>query len=182
MLSQDERRTLLDIARRSLSEAAAGATYRPPTDLPPTLLAPGAAFVTVRAWDGQLRGCIGQTEAVAPLAETVAQMAQAASQQDPRFPPVAPGEVDGLRVEISVLSQPEPIDPADIEVGRHGLVIERGVARGLLLPQVASERDWDRETFLDHTCLKAGLPAGAWREAGTRVLAFTAEVFGEDDE
>ena len=80
-----------------------------------------------------------------------------------------------------MLTPPEPLDPEAVDVGTHGLIVEQGLRRGLLLPQVASEHGWDSETFLDHTCLKAGLPRGAWRDPSTRILGFTAEVFGDDE-
>jgi AmmeMemoRadiSam system protein A len=113
----------------------------------------------------------------------VAQVAQSAATEDPRFAPVQPAELPTLDIEVSVLGPLERIDPGDpaqIEIGRHGLVIERGYHRGLLLPQVATEWGWDRETFLDHLCAKAGLPRGAWREGAT-LYRFVAEVFGESD-
>lgn len=181
MFTEEERRQLLAIAHRSLEEAAWGRRFVPSGELPSRLMEPGAAFVTLRRSDGTLRGCIGQIEALSPLAHTVARMAWAASQEDPRFPPVGPEEVPDILVEISVLSPPAPIDPEDVEVGTHGLIVERGLRRGLLLPQVAVERGWDRDTFLDHTCLKAGLPRGAWRDPSTQLLGFTAEVFGDGD-
>lgn len=181
MLTEEDRRYLLEIAHRSLIEAAAGRRYQPEGPHPDRLMVPAAAFVTLWQRDGALRGCIGQVEAVMPLVSSIARMAYSASQEDPRFPPVAPVEVPGLRVDISVLTSPEPLDAEAVEVGTHGLIVEQGLRRGLLLPQVASERGWDSETFLDHTCLKAGLPRDAWRDRSTRILGFTAEVFGDDE-
>ncbi len=109
-------------------------------------------------------------------------MAVQAALHDPRFPPVHAGEVQDIEIEISVLSPLVPVmDIAEIEVGRDGLVISLGRASGLLLPQVASERNWDRETFLDQTCVKAGLPAGSWRREDVTILRFTAEVFSEKE-
>jgi AmmeMemoRadiSam system protein A len=131
---------------------------------------------------GDLRGCIGYVRAVKPLRETVAEMAVQAALHDPRFPPVSASELSGIDIEISVLSPLEEVtDVSQIEVGKHGLVIQEGARSGLLLPQVATEYGWDRETFLDHTCLKAGLPAGSWKRKGVVLLKFTAEVFGEKD-
>lgn len=130
---------------------------------------------------GELRGCIGVTEPKAALIDTVARMARAAAREDPRFLPVQPGEVSDLTIEISLLGPPEAVtDAKEIEVGTHGLVIERGAQRGLLLPQVPVEWGWDREQFLDQTCVKAGLPPGCWRR-DARIYAFTAEVFAEED-
>jgi len=107
-------------------------------------------------------------------------MATAAATRDPRFPPLAARDLPGLTVDVSVLAPPRRIrDSAEIELGKHGLEIRRGPRRGLLLPQVATDHDLDRETFLAETCRKAGLPAGAWREADTEIWAFEAEVFGD---
>ncbi len=179
-LNDEERATLLAIARASMAAAASRQRYRLPGDLPVALLRPCGAFVTCRTRaTGELRGCIGLVEACEPLAETVAEMAEAASQRDPRFLPIPRAEIGEIRLEISVLSPPAPIAPDEVAVGRHGLIVERGGSRGLLLPQVAVEQGWDRTTFLDHTCLKARLPREAWREPATRLLGFTAEVFGE---
>jgi AmmeMemoRadiSam system protein A len=128
--------------------------------------------------EGALRGCIGYPEAVFPLYQAIIRGAAGAALSDPRFPPVSREEVGALEIEISVLSLLAPIQPDDVVVGTHGLVIEHGEARGLLLPQVPTEWGWDREQFLHHTSLKAGLPGDAWRQGAT-LFAFTAEVFGE---
>ncbi len=144
-----------------------------------TLSAPGAAFVTLTK-NGRLRGCIGYTEAVAPLFKVVQECAVAAATEDPRFPPVSSNELPSLRIEISVLTPLVPILPEEVEVGRHGLMVSQGGMRGLLLPQVPVEWGWDRETFLDQTCVKAGLPPSAWRHGAT-LRSFTAEVFGEEE-
>lgn len=179
MLDEQQRRALLRAARQAVEAAAAGETYSPTRD-DPALQEPGAAFVTLRN-RAELRGCIGVTEPKAALIDTVARMARAAAREDPRFLPVQPDEVSDLTIEISVLGPPEAVTGAkEIEVGTHGLVIERGAQRGLLLPQVAVEWGWDREQFLDQTCVKAGLPPGCWRR-DARIYAFTAEVFGEED-
>jgi len=115
-----------------------------------------------------------------PLLETVREAARAAAFHDPRFPPLRSSELPEIRLEISVLSRPRPVsDLGEIRVGRHGLIVRRGSRSGLLLPQVAEEYGWDRETFLSHTCVKAGLPEDSWREAGTEIEIFGAEVFGE---
>jgi AmmeMemoRadiSam system protein A len=113
------------------------------------------------------------------LLETVARMAVAAAIEDGRFEPVTPAELDHLSIEVSALSPLQPIRPEEIEVGRHGLLIALGGRRGVLLPQVPKEYGWDRETFLVHTCRKAGLSDDAWKEPGVELLAFTADVFGE---
>lgn len=175
-----ERRRLLRLAREAIAAHLAGREPEPP---PATGLPPGGhgAFVTLRrASDGELRGCLGQMEAGESLAAIVAEMAVAAATRDPRFGPVSAGELGSLRIEISVLSPLEPIRPADIEVGRHGLLLCYGNRRGVLLPQVPVEHGWDREAFLARTCEKAGLPPDTWRRPGVQLAGFTASVFGED--
>ena len=176
-----ERSTLLRAAR----EAIAAHLARRKPELPPAtggLAEAGGAFVTLRRLAGhELRGCVGQMEASEPLIETVAEMAVAAATRDGRFEPVSASELDSLRIEISVLSPLAPIRPADVEVGRHGLLLRYGGRRGVLLPQVPVEHGWDLEAFLAHTCEKAGLPADTWSRPGVELQAFTATVFGEDD-
>jgi uncharacterized protein len=130
--------------------------------------------------DGELRGCVGYAEPVAPLYRAVAESAQAAAFEDSRFLPVAAEEVPQLEVSLSVLTRLFPIQPEAVEVGRHGLVISQGSRRGLLLPQVPGEHGWGREMFLEQTCRKAGLPVDAWRKGAT-IEAFTAEVFSDAD-
>ncbi len=176
-----ERRSLLRVAREAIAAklASRGASLPP---LEGGLAAARGAFVTLRrASDGGLRGCVGQLEGDAPLLMTVVDMAVAAATRDRRFDPVTAGELASLRIEISVLSPPEPIRPSDVETGRHGLLVRRGARRGVLLPQVPVEQGWDREAFLAHTCEKAGLPPDAWKQPGVELLGFTATVFGEDD-
>ena len=129
-----------------------------------------------------MRGCIGHLEAASPsLGLAVFWAAQAAALEDPRFEPVRPEEVSELTIEISVLAPFEEIAAEKIVPGTHGIVIQHGRRRGLLLPQVATEHKLTREEFLEETCVKAGLPRGAWRDAATRIFAFTAEVFSEVD-
>lgn len=135
------------------------------------------AFVTLRH-EGRLRGCIGHLERLGPLYETVRECAMAAALHDPRFDSVEPEELPGLSIEISVLSPLRDIAPDEIVVGEHGLMVSQGPFRGLLLPQVAVEWNWDRERFLEETCHKAGLPSDAWRH-GARVQGFSAQVFAE---
>jgi len=179
-LDASQRKNLLGIARRAL-EAYIGEGKMPSGEgVEGKLASPGAAFVTLTK-NGRLRGCIGYTEAVAPLFKVVQECAVAAATEDPRFPPVSPEELPSLRVEISVLTPMFPIRPEDVEVGKHGLMVAQGRMRGLLLPQVPVEWGWDRETFLDQACVKAGLPPSAWRRGAT-LRAFTAEVFGEEGE
>jgi AmmeMemoRadiSam system protein A len=177
-LGEPQRNILLGIARRALEGYLGTGNIPPEEGAQGTLAAPGAAFVTLTK-NGRLRGCIGYTEAVAPLFKVVQECAVAAATEDPRFPPVSPKELPSLHVEISVLTPLFPIRPEEVEVGRHGLMVAQGRMRGLLLPQVPVELGWDRETFLDQTCMKAGLPPSAWRHGAT-LRAFTAEVFGEE--
>jgi AmmeMemoRadiSam system protein A len=180
VLTTEQKQTLLRIAREAVAAAAKGRPYVPSCE-DAVLRRPAAVFVTLHK-GGELRGCIGMVEPVAPRDEAVADMARAAACDDYRFDPVKPQEVDGLRLEVSVLTPAEPVqDLAEIEVGVHGLIVEQGARRGLLLPQVAPEWGWDREEFLRHTCLKAGLPGDAWRK-GAKILCFSAEVFGEETE
>ncbi len=158
------------------------ARHQAPWESRGVLAEPGACFVTLRRRNGELRGCIGTTEARAPLGATIREMARAAAQRDPRFPPVEPAERDDLTLEVSVLSAPRRIsDVSEIEVGRHGLVVTHGARRGLLLPQVATEQRWDRTTFLAHTCVKAGLPPDAWRDPATEIEVFSADVIEESE-
>ncbi len=135
------------------------------------------AFVTLKK-NGQLRGCIGHVVGQGPLVATLERMAQAAAFADPRFPPVTAQELPDLEIEISIMG---PLtlcpDPDLIEIGRHGLYIRKSIHSGLLLPQVALEQGWDRETFLDHTCLKAGIPKGSWRKPKVELWWFEAVIF-----
>jgi len=180
-LSDAERALLLALARDALEAAVRRRPARAiPGDHAGRLGSPGACFVTLQAF-GQLRGCIGSLEARLPLSEATCDMAAAAALRDPRFMPVSESELPHVRLSLSVLTPLERIaDPAQVRVGEHGLVISRAERRGVLLPQVATENGWDRETFLDRTCVKAGLLPGAWREPGTNIDVFRAEVFGED--
>jgi len=173
------------LARDAVVRATgAGASFRPPPELPPLFREPRGVFVT---WyehpRRELRGCIGFPEAVLPLGEALQEASVSAALEDPRFPPVVAAELRGLVVEVSVLTPLEPVPSAErpgaVRVGTDGLVVERGRRRGLLLPQVAPEQGWGREEFLDGTCAKAGLPAGAWRSAEVTVLRFQAEIFRE---
>ena len=177
-LPSEKRACCAPPARRSRAHYARRAPKLPPAE--GALGEPRGAFVTLHGRrDGELRGCIGMMQAERPLVETVARMAVAAATQDGRFPPVTAGELPGLRIEISALGPLRPIRPDEVEVGRHGLLIGLGGRRGVLLPQVPVEQGWDRETFLAHTCWKAGLPEDAWQRADVELLGFTADVFGE---
>ncbi|HEX9365992.1 MAG TPA: AmmeMemoRadiSam system protein A [Vicinamibacterales bacterium] len=181
MFTDAEQRALVEIARAAVTEAITGRRVDGPSpgDFDRVRGASGA-FVTLKR-DGRLRGCIGTLECQRPLAEEIARAAVSAAREDPRFDPLRAAELDDLDVEVSVLGPLEAIDPRDpaaIEIGRHGLVVEEGRRRGLLLPQVATEWGWGREEFLAHTCKKAGLPADAWQR-GAKVYRFAADVFGD---
>jgi AmmeMemoRadiSam system protein A len=146
------------------------------TDAPPGTAS--GVFVTVHC-DGELRGCLGTLATEVRVADAVARLAADVSTQDFRFAPLLPAELPRVTIDLSVLTPAEVVtDPCTIEIGRDGLIIEHGKRRGLLLPQVATEQGWDRETFLDHACIKAGLPAAAWRHGAT-IRRFQAEVFAE---
>jgi AmmeMemoRadiSam system protein A len=182
-LSQSQRSQLLRIARQSIEATLDGRTVQlDVSTLDPELQRPSGAFVTLNGRDGDLRGCIGSILPVEPLYRAVASNAVNAAFRDPRFPPVGKEELPGLAIEISVMSPIEEVtDVSDIQVGRDGLIIRRGSRAGLLLPQVATEYGWDRETFLSQTCVKAGLPPTAWRGGDCRIEKFSAEVFGEHE-
>jgi len=178
-LTDAQRHALLALARQTIRERVRGARRSGSLPTDPALQAPGAAFVTITR-EGELRGCIGFIEAVHPLAEAVAHCAASAAVGDPRFPAVTAEELPRLQIEISVLSPMQPIDdPASVTVGTHGLFISHAGRQGLLLPQVATELGWDRQTFLRQTCLKAGLASDAWQR-GARLHVFTVDHFTDD--
>jgi AmmeMemoRadiSam system protein A len=181
-LSESERSELLARARRAGAVALGLSVPGPPLVEPSGRVAePGMCFVTWKR-DGRLRGCIGSVEPIRPLFQDVEANAVSALLSDPRFPPATAKEFPRYRAEISVLSPFLPAaDPTAIEIGVHGLLVEKGRRRGLLLPQVAVEWKWDVETFLRQACLKAGLPEESWREGSPppTVSIFTAEVFAE---
>jgi AmmeMemoRadiSam system protein A len=180
--SLDQRRTLLRIAHEAILSVVERRPFPEPSPLPPGLSDPRGVFTTLYLRDlgRHLRGCVGYAVPIAPLYRAVAETARAAAFEDSRFLPVTKEEALKLEVSLSILSRLFPIHPEAVEVGRHGLVISLGARRGLLLPQVTVEHGWDRETFLEQTCRKAGLPLDAWRKTAT-VEAFTAEVFADAD-
>lgn len=174
--SAEERSSLLRLAHDSILSAleSRDISLDPPS---PHLSEPRGAFTSLY-FHGELRGCVGYILPVYPVYRAVAETARAAAFEDNRFPPVTHGEALDLEIQLSILSPAQPIQFEDIEVGRHGLLISGHGRRGLLLPQVPLEHGWDRVTFLQQTCLKAGLPTDAWQR-GASIEAFTAEVFGE---
>ena len=185
--SLDQRRTLLRIVHEAILSVLERRPFPEPSPVPPGLSDPRGVFTTLYLRGGfpgdlgrQLRGCVGYAVPIAPLYRAVAETARSAAFEDSRFLPVTKEEALKLEVSLSVLSRLFPIHPEAVEVGRHGLVISLGARRGLLLPQVSVEHGWDRETFLEQTCRKAGLPLDAWRKGAT-VEAFTAEVFADGD-
>jgi AmmeMemoRadiSam system protein A len=178
-LTDKEKQDLLDLALSTIRARLEGKEPPGLEDATPILREKRGAFVTLKK-RGRLRGCIGYIQPVKPLHETIERMAQAAAFEDPRFPALRKEELPDLSLEISVLTPLREIrDMGEIQVGLHGLYIVRGHRAGLLLPQVAVEYRWDRETFLRETCHKAGLPPEAWRDEGTRIYLFSAEIFGD---
>lgn len=178
-LSAIDRAALLGVARGAILARLGLAPARP---LPEqgALGEPRGAFVTLRV-DGELRGCIGTFQPTGSLASTVAAMAVAAAQDDPRFPPLRADELARVSLSVSALGVPRRLaDPRDLRVGEHGLLVRQGWHRGALLPKVAVEHGWDGPTFLKHVCLKAGLPARAWQEPDAELQVFEADEFGEE--
>ncbi len=170
---------LLRIARESVAAAISGKHYTATTSICDLLNQKAGAFVTLHE-KGELRGCIGYIEARLPVYETVAEVAAKAAMSDPRFASVTKSELDDIEFEISVLSPLKKIsDIQEIIVGKHGIMMEHGYYRGLLLPQVAVENGWDKNEFLRYTCMKAGMDGDCYKEAGTDIYIFTADVFSE---
>lgn len=175
--SASDRALLHAMARESVQARLAGRDWAKPASVPPLLAEKRGAFVTLKK-KGRLRGCIGHIVGTQPLYLTVAAMAQAAAFEDPRFLPLKPEEFPDLEFEISVMSPLEKLaDPGQVEVGRHGLILRRGVRQGLLLPQVPVEYGWDRRQFLEATCEKAGMEPDCWKDPATEATVFSAEVF-----
>jgi AmmeMemoRadiSam system protein A len=180
-LTDAEKSELLRIAREAIVCRCQGKPVAECVPSTETLKELRGAFVSLHK-KGMLRGCIGTLEARSPLWKCVEEMAQAAAFRDPRFRPVTADELPHLDLEISVLTPFTEIeDPEEIQVGLHGLLIRKGSQGGLLLPQVAAERDWDRITFLQETCRKAGLHPDAWKEKDTTICVFSADVFPAGD-
>ena len=178
MIAERERAGLLAIARNAIARSLGQSASASP-DPPAARDLRAGAFVTLHA-DGELRGCIGHIGSDRPLSDVVAWCAVSAASRDPRFPPVTAGELPQLDIELSVLGPLEIVNRLEeIEIGRHGPLLESGRRRGLLLPQVATEWGWDAATFLAQTCRKAGLPPDAWPQGGATLYLFDAEVFGE---
>jgi AmmeMemoRadiSam system protein A len=178
-VDEEEKRILLQTARESIRAALHGDEAHVP-DGTENLRTACGAFVTLRS-AGRLRGCIGNVTPEQPLIEAVWELARSSAFRDPRFPPLMEGELPEVEIEISVLTPLEPIDPQEVRVGTHGLLMRNGLRSGLLLPQVPVEQGWDRESFLTHTCYKAGMSGACWEDPDTEILAFTAIVFSESE-
>lgn len=179
VLTDDEKRELLRIARATLREYFHTGRIPPGKPHRDSLTAEAGVFVSLQ-YEGTLRGCIGTQQETTPLYRTVQEMTIAAASRDPRFEAVTEGEVDDIEIEVSVLGQHKAVrDAADVDVGAHGLTIDFQGKRGLLLPQVALKNGWDAVTFLEHVCTKAGLDKDAWKHDGAVVQTFTAQVFDD---
>ena len=177
---KNQQLSLLSLARKTIADKLSIETPIKPAAFDEKIYAEKCgAFVTLHK-KGELRGCIGYIEGHKPVPDTIREMAVSAAFKDPRFSPLKANEYDLIDLEISVLSPIEKVnDISEIVVGRDGLIITRGHNRGLLLPQVATEYAWDRKTFLEQTCRKAGLPVNAWKDSTTVIEKFSAQVFGE---
>ncbi|MBN2516668.1 MAG: AmmeMemoRadiSam system protein B [Deltaproteobacteria bacterium] len=180
-LSAQDKDKLLEIARKSIECKLAGTDIPDFSFVSDMLKEKRGAFVTLKK-QGMLRGCIGSFEPRGSLCETVEEVAQSAAFSDPRFPSVRAEELKDLTIEISALTPLRKIKNIDeIEVGKHGIYIVRGLYRGVLLPQVATDHKWDKITFLEETCHKAGLPSHAWKDKETDIYIFSADIFGEKE-
>ena len=177
-LTKDQEKDLLQLARQAITHYLEKGKPPPLKTDDATFLQKRGAFVSLKVND-QLRGCIGYPIPFKPLCETIVDVAISAATKDFRFSPLEKKELPETKIEISVLSLPEPIeDISEIKVGKHGIIITKGLSRGLLLPQVPVEWGWDRETFLNHGCAKAGLEEDAWKR-GAQIEIFSAQVFSE---
>jgi AmmeMemoRadiSam system protein A len=184
VLNATEQRALLGLARHAigyyLEHGAPPGPDARELGLSPALRENRAAFVTLTGASGMLRGCIGDILPSEPLYASVLKNAVHAAFSDPRFPPVRADELPALHIDISALSRPRAVpSPADIVLGRHGIILSKGFRRAVFLPQVAPEQGWDLGETLDHLALKAGLPPQGWRH-GAEFQVFEAEVFGEE--
>jgi uncharacterized protein len=179
MLAEKDAKTLLTIAREAIEHHVRQLPYQPAPREEKSLVDKAGCFVTIKQ-EGHLRGCIGSFQSHRPLYQEVAAMAVASASKDPRFHHMEEEELGNFSLEISVLSPLEKIDSVDqIEIGRHGVYLEKNFSRGVLLPQVATDHGWDRTTFLQQTCLKAGLALDDWQSTDTDIYIFVAEVIRE---
>ncbi len=172
---------LLNIAREAITSHTNGQTYQACPREEKSLNEKAGCFVTIKQ-NGQLRGCIGNFQSERPLFIEVAEIAIASASKDPRFHPLEKDELDNFELEISVISPLEKIDDIEqIVVGTHGLYLEQNFSRGVLLPQVATEHGWDRPTFLQQTCLKAGLKGDSWKNSDADIYIFSAKIYKESE-
>ncbi|HHY00370.1 MAG TPA: TIGR00296 family protein [Methanothermobacter sp.] len=186
MINTDDGQFLVKLARSAIETYLTdGKFLKVSNDINPNLKEEMGVFVTLYR-DGELRGCIGFPEPIKPLAEAVIEVAVSAATGDPRFPRITPAEMNQIQVEVSVLTKPvlisvqKPVDYLNkIKVGEDGLIIEKGVYRGLLLPQVPVEWKWDTEEFLANTCMKAGLSPDCWLQDGVKIFSFQSQIFKE---
>jgi len=179
MLSRTDTTNLLAIARDAIIHQVKNEDYSPSPREEKALNVRSGCFVTITQ-DGHLRGCIGNFQSQQPLFQEVATMAVAAASQDPRFQPMSRDELDNFSLEITILSPLVKIDDIkQIEVGTHGIYIVKGHNRGVLLPQVATDYGWDRETFLQQTCLKAGLSQNSWQQPEAEIYFFCGQIISE---
>jgi uncharacterized protein (TIGR00296 family) len=190
-LSQKEGETLVELARKAVEEyLLSRKTIRTPENVSEKLLKQCGVFVTINSierGEKKLRGCIGYPYPTTPLVQAVIESAINAAAQDPRFEPLSPRELDKVVFEVSVLTPPQIVEvkkqteyPTKIRVGMDGLIVERGMYKGLLLPQVPVEWEWNEEEFLCQCCGKAGLPPDCWLMNGTKVYTFQAIIFEEE--
>jgi len=183
VLTTDEGMMAVKMARNAIEAVVRGSPV-PSASLPPVFSEKRGVFVTITR-SGELRGCIGYPYPVLPLGEAVPSAATGAALEDPRFPRVTIPELHQIRIEVTVLTPPQPVDvtpeqrPGAVKIGKHGLIARSGGRSGLLLPQVATEYSWSPEEFLTHTCMKAGLPANCWKRPDTEILTFEGQIFHE---
>ena len=186
--AESEGELAVRVAREALESHVLGRSKRPFV-VPKSFEEKAGAFVTINLHPGgDLRGCIGYPQPFFPLIKSIERSAEAAGSEDPRFPPLREDELDGIRVEVSILTPPQLIEvkkPKElskhVEVGVDGLIVAQGAYRGILLPQVAVDERWDAEEYLSQACMKAGLLPEAWLDSSTRVYKFQAEVFTEQE-
>lgn len=188
-LTDEEGIFLVRLARRAVSEyLTKRVLITPPDDTPSRLYEKRGVFVTIKSYpSNELRGCIGFPEPIFPLVEATIKAALSSALEDPRFPPLSKSELNHVVFEVSALTPPQLIKvsspteyPSQIKVGRDGLIVEKGLFKGLLLPQVAVEYNWNEEEFLSQCCIKALLPPDAWLDPDTKVYKFQAEIFEEE--
>jgi AmmeMemoRadiSam system protein A len=182
MLSEEQKKRVLELCREAIASKFADSELKFDEDF---LSEKCGVFVTIKI-NEELRGCIGFPEASYSLGEAIVESARAAAFNDPRFPPLTESELNKAKIEVSVLTKPEHVKVKEpeqhiekIKIGTDGLIARKGALSGLLLPQVATEWGWDAQEFLQQTCIKAGLPADAWKDADTKIFKFQAEVFSE---